>query len=185
VGPYAAQVRDAQRHRDDVLRSFQSLSRSDREMMSEVPETTQALYSRIEALALNLAELDRNAPSEGARPVEDEIQRLEAQANPLDTRASEERVRRLAYLKRQRRAIHDVGDRRSTSREKLERCVLALQNMRLDLMRLKAGSQTVQQVTLVAERAMNIARDVESAVYVADEMAKLNRRPALGGGQHS
>ncbi len=184
TGTFASVVRDAQRNRDDVLRSFQSLSKNDRESMSEVPETTLALYSRIEALALNLAELERNAPTGGAEPVEEEISRLEAQANPLDVRNSEERVRRLAYLKRQRRALNDVGEKRVKSRDKLDRCVLALQNMRLDLMRLKAGSQTIQQVTLVAERAMSVARDVENAVYVQDEMAKLNRRPALGGRQY-
>ncbi|MFN8582310.1 MAG: serine/threonine-protein kinase [Gemmatimonadaceae bacterium] len=180
AGPYAAQLRDAQRNRDDILRNFQSLSKTDRDGLSEVPETAVALFGRVEALVMNLADLERNAPSEGSAPVDAEIARLESEANPLDTRASEERVRRLAYLKRQRRALNDVSERRSRSRERLDRCLLALQNMRLDLIRLKAGSQTIQQVTLVAERAMNVARDLESAVYVADEMAKLNRRPAIG-----
>jgi serine/threonine-protein kinase len=184
TGTYAPIVRDAQRNRDDVLRSFQSLAKSDRESMSEVPETALALYSRIEALALNLAELDRSAPTSGLAPVEEEIRRLEAQANPLDVRNSEDRVRRLAYLKRQRRALADVGEKQAKSKDRLERCSLALQNVRLDLIRLKAGSQTIQQVTLVAERAMSVARDLENAAYVQDEMAKLSRRPALGGGQH-
>ena len=183
TGTFAPLVRDAQRNRDDVLRSFGSLGKSDKVSMSEVPETAQALYSRIEALALNLSELERNAPTGGSAPVEEEIVRLEAQANPLDVRNSEDRVRRLAYLKRQRRALHDIVEKQARSKDRLERCVLALQNMRLDFMRLKAGSQTIQQVTLVAERAMSVARDVESALYVQDEMAKLNRRPALGRGQ--
>ncbi|MFN8571523.1 MAG: serine/threonine-protein kinase [Gemmatimonadaceae bacterium] len=182
AGAYASPLREAQRNRDDILRNFQSLSKADREGLSEVPESAVALYGRVEALVMNLADLERNAPAEGSAPVDAEIARLESEANPLDTRASEERVRRLAYLKRQRRALNDVSEKRARSRERMDRCMLALQNMRLDLIRLKAGSQTVQQVTLVAERAMNVARDVESAVYVADEMAKLNRRPAYGSG---
>ncbi|MEP7345335.1 MAG: serine/threonine-protein kinase, partial [Gemmatimonadaceae bacterium] len=134
-GTFASVVRDAQRNRDDVLRSFQSLSKGDRESMSEIPETATTLYSRIEALALNLAELERNSPTGGTAQLEEEISRLESQANPLDVRNSEERVRRLAYLKRQRRALHDVGEKQAKSKDRLERCVLALQNMRLDLMR--------------------------------------------------
>ncbi len=185
AGRYASVVRDALRNRDDALRNFQSLPRSDRDSMSEIPETAQALFSRIEALAMNLADLERNAPDGGVTPIEDEIRRLEAQANPLDVRNSEERVRRLAFLKRQRRAVSDVSSKIERSQDRLDRCVLALQNIRLDLMRLKAGSQTVQQVTLVAERAMDLAREVENAAYVQEEMAKLTRRPVLGGGPHS
>lgn len=175
AGPYAQQLRDAQRNRDDVLRNFQSLSKPNREAVSEVPGTAVALYERVEALSVSLADMERSAPSEGSAPIEAEISRLESQANPLDTRASEDRVRRLAYLKRQRRALNDITERQAKAKDKLERCALALQNMRLDLIRLKAGSQTAQQVTVIAERAMNVARDVESAVYVADEMAKLGR----------
>ena len=51
--------------------------------------------------------------------------------------------------------------------------------MRLDVLRLKTGAQSWQHVTSVAEQAMALARDVDNAVYVADEMSRLaSRRPA-------
>jgi hypothetical protein len=56
--------------------------------------------------------------------------------------------------------------------------------MRLDVLRLKAGGQTLQQITQVAERAMALAREVDTRVYVADEMARLregSRSPGAGG----
>jgi serine/threonine-protein kinase len=165
---------EAARERDQILRIFSTLSRNDREQVSGVPDTAHELYRRVEALAMNVADLDRNAPPNAAEEVESEIVALEAQANPLDVRASEERVKRLAYLKRQRRQLVDLSSRRERSRERLESCLLALQNLRLDLVRLQSGSQTLQHVTLVAERAMELAREVENAVYVADEMAKLD-----------
>ena len=56
---------------------------------------------------------------------------------------------------------------------KLDSCLLALQNMRLDVLRLKTGGQTFQQITLIAEKAMSLAHDVDSALYVNDEMARL------------
>jgi serine/threonine-protein kinase len=175
VGPHAGAVRQAATERDQIIRLFGTLSKNDREIIAEVPSTADALYKRVEALSMNLAELERGVAPNAAAAVDQEIAALEAQANPLEVRASEERVRRLAYLKRQRRAIADLASRRDRTKEKLESCLLTLQNMRLDVIRLKAGGQTLQQVTLVAEKAMALAREVDNAVYVADEMAKLGR----------
>jgi hypothetical protein len=45
--------------------------------------------------------------------------------------------------------------------------------MQLDLIKLRAGGQSFQSITLMAERAMSLAQEVDNAVYVADEMAKL------------
>jgi len=179
AGSHAGKVREAARHRDQILREVQTLSKRDREMISDVPTTAQALYQRVEALSMNLAELERSVSPNAGAAVEQEIAALEAQANPLEVRASEERVRRLAYLKRQRRAIADLTSRREQTRERLESCLLMLQNLRLDVLRLKAGGQTLQQITLVAEKAMALAREVDNAVYVADEMAKLGRRQTV------
>ena len=95
---------------------------------------------------------------------------LENAANPLDERGSDERVRRLAFLKRQRRALADVSTKRDAVAAKLETCVVALQNIKLDLIRLNAGSQTPQHITSLAMDALNLADSVDSALYVADEM---------------
>jgi serine/threonine-protein kinase len=173
TGQQAGAVREAARERDQIIRLVQTLSKSDREIIADVPATADALYDRVEALSASLAELDRSLTPNAATSIDQEIVTLEAQANPLDLRASEERVRRLAYLKRQRRAIADLQARRERASEKLESCLLSLQNMRLDVLKLKAGGQTLQHVTLVAEQAMALAREVDNAVYVADEMAKL------------
>ena len=67
----------------------------------------------------------------------------------------------------------DLESRRERSRERLESCLLALENLRLDVIKLKAGSQTLQQITLVAERARELASEVDNAMYIADEMSKL------------
>ena len=58
--------------------------------------------------------------------------------------------------------------------------MLALENLRLDVIKLKAGSQTLQQITLVAERARELASEVDNAMYVADEMAKLKGQGLTG-----
>src|SRR5687767_2964296 len=173
AGIQSPSVRQAANHRDDILRWVATLSKRDKSIAADIPPTAHALYDNIVALATQVATLDREVSPGAAAEVESEISALEAQANPFDQRASEERVRRLAHLKRQRRAVADLETRRERSREKLESCLLALENMRLDVIKLKAGSQTLQQITLVAERARELASEVDNAMYVADEMSKL------------
>jgi serine/threonine-protein kinase len=60
----------------------------------------------------------------------------------------------------------------------LETCVVALQNIKLDLIRLNAGSQTPQHITSLAMDALNLADSVDSALYVADEMRNTGTRAA-------
>jgi hypothetical protein len=107
--------------------------------------------------------------------VEQEIEQLEAAANPMDPK-SEERIRRLATLKRNRSSLRDLRKKRETQTDRFERCVLALENMRYDVLKLKTGGQSFQQVTQLAERAMSLAQEVDNAVYVAEEMRKLGVR---------
>jgi serine/threonine-protein kinase len=183
AGLQSPSVRKAANYRDDIMRWVATLSKRDKTVAADVPSTANALYENIEALAASVATLDREVSPGAAAEVESEISALEAQANPFDERASEERVRRLAHLKRQRRAVADLEARRERSRERLESCLLALENMRLDVIKLKAGSQTLQQITLVADRARELASEVDNAMYVADEMSKLrggNRESGIG-----
>lgn len=177
AGSGARTVQEARRNRDEILRLIETLPKKERAILGDVPSSAMALCQKVEALALQVAELERNVPAESEAQLDAEIARLEGEANPLDTRASEERVRRLAYLKRQRRFLADLGGRLAASREKMESGAVALQNMRLEVVRLRSGPQNFQTITSVAEKAMALGREVDAAVYARDEMAKLN----LGG----
>ena len=172
---YAAKVRDAARHRDDILRLIETLPKREREQVEEVPATADALYRRIELLAGDLTELDRGFVADDGDKVEREIEQLEAAANPLDGR-SEERIRRLSILRRKLISLRELKKKRETQSSRFENCVLALENMRYDVLKLKTGGQSFQQVTQLAERAMSLAQEVDNAVYVAEEMRKLGIR---------
>ena len=169
---YAAKVRDAARNRDNILSLIETLPKREREQVSEVPATADALYRRIEVLAGDLTELDRGFAADDGDKVEREIEQLEAAANPLDGR-SEERIRRLSILRRKLISLRDLKKRRESQSARFENCVLALENMRYDVLKLKTGGQSFQQVTQLAERAMSLAQEVDNAVYVAEEMRKL------------
>jgi serine/threonine-protein kinase len=169
-------VRQAEMDRDEILRIVESLPRSERSKIPEVVASANALVERIRSLSSAAIQGGAEGPGIGASEIDEEITQLESEANPLDRVASEKRVRRLAFLKRQRRAVADVEQRRSQAAARLEGCAMALQSMRLDVLRLRAGALSHQHITSVAEQALTLARDVDSAMYVADEMARLTGR---------
>jgi serine/threonine-protein kinase len=179
-GPHAATARAALLDREEVLRQVEQLSKSDRERIPDVVPTARQLAESVMGLATALTTLERDSGSISVSAMEKEIATLEAQANPLDHAASESRVRRLALLKRNRRSAAEMEKRRGELGAKLESCALALQNLKFDVLRLKAGNQTWQHVTSVAEQAMALAREVDNAVYVGDAMSRLERQAPRG-----
>ncbi|HEX8725090.1 MAG TPA: serine/threonine-protein kinase [Gemmatimonadaceae bacterium] len=172
AGPYADTVRQANADRDEIVRLIESMPAADRDRVPDVMRSAAALHEKVQSLAISLADLEHNTVPGGMAAYEAEIERLEKAANPLDHRASEERVHRLAYLKRQRRAIVDLEQKRAATSARLETCALALRNMKLDVLRLRAGMQTHQHITSLAMNALNLADSVDSAVYVADAMSR-------------
>ncbi|MEO5567720.1 MAG: serine/threonine-protein kinase, partial [Gemmatimonadaceae bacterium] len=166
-------IRQAQSDRDEILRLLSRMSADERSQVPDVGKSAQLLAERVQQLAYSLANADRSAGSETATSLEAEITKLEGDANPLDVQASETRIRRLALLKRQRRGLTDVVDRRKQIAGKLETCASALASMKLDLNRLSVGSQNFQNITSLANEAMSLAKSVDHVLSAADEVGRL------------
>jgi eukaryotic-like serine/threonine-protein kinase len=167
-----AEIARARADRDEIHRLIDALRKDDRELIRDVGPTADALFDRIQSLSASQATLDRHDVARDLSEIDREINDLEARANPLEHEASEQRVRRLASLRRRRRGLIDMRRRRDDSRSKLEACRVALQNIRLDVLRLHSGTQSYQNVTLVDEQAMQLARDVDSFVHAVDESSR-------------
>jgi serine/threonine-protein kinase len=172
---------------NEIVRRLNELPKAQREQLGDVGRSAIALSEKVQGLAVSLDELSRQDTGAARQQLEGEISTLENAANPLE-RGSEDRVRRLAYLKRQRRALIDADQRKSAVAAKLETCAIALQNMRFDLMRLGAGPQMHQHITSLANKAMSLAENVDDALFVADEMGRVGgsrsaspRRPSGRG----
>ena len=174
-GPTGDRVRQAFMDRDEILRRLESLPKSERERLGEVARSAIALSEKVQSLAASAEELSRQDVGGASEQLEREITTLEDAANPLE-RGSEDRVRRLAYLKRQRGALKGVVRDKDAVSSKLETCALALQNMRFDLLRLGATPQMHEHITSLANQALSLADSVDDAVYVADEMGRLGGR---------
>jgi serine/threonine-protein kinase len=176
-GAWSGPVEQARVDQQEISRLLATLPAEDRQRIPDVASTAAALVRRVESLASDLARTDEPGGIRALADVEQEIAALEAQANPLDTAGSETRVRRLAQLRRERRVVTDAAARRQAQVAQLESCRIALENVRLDLVRLRTGSSSVQSVTLIAEQAMALAHEVDIAVQAAQEVRDVTRRP--------
>jgi len=170
LGEFVAMVKAARADREEIARLLGTLPVDERGRIPDVARTAVDLVNKVEIIAREIARADREQGPDAARRIDLEIGALEAEANPLDMQGSEGRVRRLAQLRRDRRAVADALGKRALRRGQLESCCIALENVRLDLVRLRTGNSSVQRVTLVAEQAMQLARDVDIAVQAANEV---------------
>ena len=178
-GPHASAARQAIVDREEVIRLVESLPKRERERLPKVIESARALAETVMSLATSLTTLERDSGSASLEAIDKEIVVLEAQANPLDRAASEARVRRLAMLKRNRRSVAELAKRREEMASKIETCSLALQNLKFDMLKLKTSNQSWQHLTTIAGQAMELAREVDNAVYVGDAMNRLERPKSM------
>jgi serine/threonine-protein kinase len=158
-------VRGAIGDEGEVVRLLDGLSKADRKLAGDVGPTAASLAQAVRDAARQLAELER-VPADTTRlaALDAEIVRLEREANPLDPR-SEERVRALARLRRERRELGGRDERARRLVERMERARTALQSLRLDLLKLRGlPSGTTGQVTQLAARAQELARDVDAVI---------------------
>ncbi len=179
LGAYASLVKQARADREEIGRLLGTIPPAERGRIPDVTSTAIELVNRIESMAVEVAQSDLELGVDRARSIETEIAVLESEANPLETSRSEARVRRLAQLRRDRRAVADIERRRDARKGQIESCRLALENMRLDLVRLRTGNSSVQSVTSIAEHAMALAREVDIAVGAAGEVRNATRGRAV------
>jgi eukaryotic-like serine/threonine-protein kinase len=170
---YGSAIREAESDHREIHRQLLNMPPDEREQIPEVASSADAVFRKVQQLALSLSDMDRGAGQDTPEIVEKEISTLESQANPLDYRASEERVRRLAFLRRQRRALAEVGRKKKEAQEKLDNCRQLLRSMRLELVRFRTGGLNAQPtgLTMVTQQAQNVVRDMG---YLSDANAELN-----------
>ncbi len=173
-GASHSQIVQAYTDRNAIFKLLDRLSPAERTMLpEEVPGTVDALYQRAAELARTLHAMDTNLDSGDLARIEERIQALAREPD------DEERQRRLALLERQKRAIQDLRGRRDQIASQLESCILAMQNVRFDLLRLRSAdaASVLGDLTMATQQARALSRDVDNAIVAAAEI-----REALGKG---
>ncbi len=152
-----------------ILKLLAKLPASERRMLPEVQQTADALYARASDLARTLHAMDTNLDTEGLGQIDDRIAALNRE--PDDP----ERTRRLNLLERQRQSITDLRGRRNQVASHLESCVLAMQNVRFDLLRLRSAgvAAVLDDLTQATQQAKSLSRDVDNAIAAAGEIREV------------
>jgi serine/threonine-protein kinase len=171
--PYGSALQSVRMDRDEIHRQLQAMSKDEREQIPDVAQSADAIYKKAMQVGGVLAELDLRDSRDTPESIEKEITKLEDEANPLDFRASEDRVRRLAHLKRQRRVVADLVKKRSEAETKLEHCRQLLRSMRLELLRYRSAGMAGASngLTMVTQQAQVVVKEMG---YLSDAAAEVN-----------
>jgi hypothetical protein len=149
-----------------IITLMEKLSPQDKEMLPEVLETAGALYEKAVEMARTLHSMDSNLNREGLARIEERLSELAREPE------SEERARRIALLEQQKRAYQDLMGRRGQVADRLESSVLAMQNMRFDLLRLRSAGvgAVINDLSQATMQARALSRDVDNAIAAASEV---------------
>jgi serine/threonine protein kinase len=172
AGRYGDAVRRAVDDRAAVQDTLARLAPAERDMIPDVGPTVEALAQRVGALALTLHRLDADVGGSSLTTLEQRVASLRAEAGPTP---SAEQERRIALLDRQRASIGELTERREVLAAQLESAGLALQNLRLDLLKLRSSGlgSAIMDVTNATQEARALSRDIEHAVDAVREVKRL------------
>ena len=172
-GRHLGVIMQAHTDRGAILKLLERMTPAERGMLpEEVPPTVEALYQRASEIARALHAMDTSMDLQAADRIEDRMRALERE--PED----EERARRVSLLQRQRKTLQDLRGRREQLASQLESCILAMQNVRFDLLRLRSSDATAAlgDLSTATRQARALSRDVDNAIEAANEI-----REALEG----
>jgi serine/threonine protein kinase len=170
-GRNAEPIRQMQKDRGAIAQIVDRLPASERAMLPDVVATVDALLSRAVELAHTLTQMEGSVDEETLEQVD---RRLEAAA---EAGGDPDLDRRLELLRRQRGALAELVERRRKVEAQFESCVLAVQNVRFDLLRLRSAgvAAVLDDLTSATQEARALQVDVEAAIDAAGEI-----REALG-----
>jgi serine/threonine protein kinase len=169
AGPHGETVRRAAANRAMMRDIVVGLGIIEREMIPDVGPTVDALAQRVAALATTLHRLDADVSGASLGALDARIASLVTEPETA------ERERRLSLLQRQRASLHDLLERRRSLANQLESAGLMLQNLKLDLLKLRSSGigAAIDDVTSATQQARALSRDIGHVIEAADDLKKI------------
>jgi serine/threonine-protein kinase len=169
AGAHGDAVRRAAVDRALMLDIVRALRPIEKEMIPDVAPTVDALAQRVGAVATTLHRLDADVSGASLGSLDDRIVSLTTEP------ATAERERRLALLKRQRMSLHELLERRRSLANQLESAGLMLQNLKLDLLKLRSSGigSAIEDVSSATQEARALSREIGLLVEASDELKKI------------
>jgi hypothetical protein len=174
-GKYAPQMEQMRKDRTAVFQVVEKLPEADRDMLPDVLQTVDQLMERASDLARTLNHMEGDVDSSALQDLGNRIESLKRESEGA------ENDRRIGLLERQRDSLAELVKRSEAIESQFESCVLAIQNMRFDLLRLRSAgvSAVINDLTSATQQAQALRIDVEAAIGAAGEI-----REALGQDRH-
>ncbi len=171
-GSYGEMVRRAASDFVSIRDTLARLPESERSMIPDVAPTVDALAERVGALATTLHRLDQDIGGSSMKLIEAKLAALRAESKGSPTAEQE---RRIGLLERQRASITELTDRRAALVTQLESAALALQNLRLDLLKLRSSGleSAMTDVASATQEARALSREIANAVDAVREVKGL------------
>lgn len=146
------------------------LTETERSMIPDVKETADALFARIVALANALQRFEAQAGADRMPALDGRIAQIEQQ--PGD---ASDRERRLNLLRRQRDMLAELVRSRATLLEQYESAGLLLQNLALDLLKVRSSGldSAINGLTSATQEARALSREIGYVLNAADELRKI------------
>ena len=166
-------IQQARSDRKAILRIVDRLPKSERKLLPDVVATADSLLNRAEELARTLHAMSGTVDRGALARLEEKIEATKHQGD------SAERERQVGLLERQRQTLTDLLTRRQLVADQLESCVLAMQNVRFDLLRLRSAGVAValDDLTRATQQARALSRDVDHVIAAADEIKQALGEP--------
>ena len=169
-GPHGPSIRRAAASRRVISDLLARMTAKERQMLpADIDTTVNALVDRVASIGTTLHRLDADANGSTLGSLDERIDALKRDAETA------ERERRLALLERQRMTLRDLLERRNSLLAQIESAGLALENLKLDLVRFRsAGVATaLEDVTSATREARAVSRDIGHILDAADEVRRI------------
>jgi len=169
AGAHGSVVRRAVADSTQIQDIISKLSQVERDMLPDVAPTIDALVQRVASLAVTVHRLDADVSGTSLGALDERIALAERDTRDADN------DRRLALLRRQRSTLHDLLERRRTLLDQMESASLTLQNLKLDLLKLRSAGvgSALEDVTSATREARALSRDIGHLLDAADDVRKL------------
>jgi hypothetical protein len=169
-GPQGVAIRKAAGSRSVIAEILGRMTKAERAMLpADLDDTVKALVERVASVGTTLHRLDMEANGVALGSLDQRIEALKREAKGPDTE------RRLTLLERQRSTLRDLLDRRTALLSQMESASLALENLKLDLVRFRSAgvSTALEDVTSATREARAVSKEIGMMLDAQDEVKRL------------
>jgi hypothetical protein len=176
-GRFGATLRRAADNYRSVAAHVEGLSSAHRALLPGVEPIARELLDRVVSIAAAMDSLDSELDVAKIRVLDERVAAAEREAS-----GDAESERRLSLLRKQRSSWRELGESRSRLHARFESASLMLENLALDVLRLRsAGLQSaLGEVNNTTQEARALIRDIGHVAGAVDELRALESEKGDG-----